>query len=71
METIKTTIKAANHNRNQICLLGGQISIMKHKIEKGEKITKGDLKKLQQFLTRIDKYDNSNWKQILLKNYKK
>lgn len=64
---VKTTIEAAHRNRNQICLLGGQIYIMKKKIEQGKKITKGDLKELQKFLRKIDRYDQSNWKQILAK----
>ncbi len=67
---VKTNIISAKRNRNSICLLGGTIYRMKLKIDRKEKITKGDLKELQKFLARIDKYDQSIWKQMLAKRFR-
>ncbi len=59
-------LKAYN-NRNEICLMGGQIAIIEMKIRKKKPILISDMIALKRHLHKIDKYDKANWHSILKK----
>lgn len=65
IKSITVNVLKAKKNRDNICLLGGQLAILKRKVQFKQKITQTDLNKAKSFLTKIDKFDIANWHKLL------
>ncbi len=62
--TVTTSVVKGLDNRNTIALMGSKLYQLKIKLDRKEKITKGDLRSLRGYLARINRYDESIWNQL-------